>query len=486
MSSFDVSESGEIVASIKFSQRPWNLYLWQEGQWSALTSDSELQTNPEFSGENIYFIQSQLGQSEIYKIDPSGGNKERLSHSLGGFKQLVTNSDDEAVALSYGANGYKLVAVKLNRYPDLYSKKFDEVSPLPSFNLDIGSDQNYNPLPSLMPSYWFPVYLSQDSLTEVGFFTSGQDALANHQYLAQITYESQHKKALLDFNYIYDGRWILGQQQNLNSTSISNISEYSSQRFAAYMHPLLSVADSFYPYVAYINSHSELRFTDTDTFTGIEEDDNWLALGLIYDGLSSSLNAADAISGWQFGMSVESADAVDNSHYTGQVVSINTRHYQTVESGHTIAQRLFVGLGFSSNSPFKLGGERSDVYIGPGIQLKQRQYALRGFNDGQRELQGDNTLLYSLEYRLPFSWSDHNMMIPPVGFSGWSIRTFTDNAMVWNEGDNMGDVHSSLGLEAIFDTTVVYNLALRFRVGIAQGFDALGTDAVYVQLGGAF
>jgi len=486
MSSFDVSESGEIVASIKFSQQPWNLYLWQEGQWSALTSDSELQTNPEFSGENIYFIQSQLGQSEIYKIDPRGKNKERLSHSLGGFKQLVANSDDNAVALSYGAKGYKLVAVELNTYPDLYSKKFDEVSPLPSFNLDIDSDKNYNPLPSLMPSYWFPVYLSQDSLTEVGFFTSGQDALANHQYLAQITYESQHKKALLDFNYIYDGRWILGQQQDLTNFSVSNISEYTSQRFAAYMHPLLAVADSFYPYMAYINSHTELRFTDTDTFTGIEEDDNWLALGLIYDGLSSSLNAADSIEGWQLGISLESADAADNTHYTGQVVSINTRHYQTIESGHTIAQRLFVGLGFSSNSPFKLGGERSDVYIGPGIQLKQRQYALRGFNDGQGELQGDNTLLYSLEYRLPFSWSDHNMMIPPVGFSGWSLRTFTDNAMVWNEGENMGDVYSSLGLEAIIDTTVVYNLALRFRVGIAKGLDALGTDAVYVQLGGAF
>ncbi|OUR60579.1 hypothetical protein A9Q73_11945, partial [Bermanella sp. 47_1433_sub80_T6] len=145
-----------------------------------------------------------------------------------------------------------------------------------------------------------------------------------------------------------------------------------------------------------------------------------------------------------------------------------------------------LGLGFSSNSPFKLGGERSDVYIGPGIQLKQRQYALRGFNDGQAELEGDNTLLYSLEYRLPFSWSDHNVMVPPVGFSGWSLRAFTDNAMVWNEGDNMGDVYSSLGLEAIIDTTVVYNLALRFRVGVAKGLDSLGTDAVYVQLGGAF
>jgi len=78
------------------------------------------------------------------------------------------------------------------------------------------------------------------------------------------------------------------------------------------------------------------------------------------------------------------------------------------------------------------------------------------------------------------------MMIPPVGFSGWSLRAFTDNAMVWNEGENMGDVYSSLGLEAIIDTTVVYNLALRFRVGIAKGLDTLGTDAVYVQLGGAF
>ena len=486
MSSFDVSDSGEIVASIKFSQQPWNLYLWQEGRWRALTADAARQTHPEFLGEDVYFIQSQLGQSEIYKVAANGDNRVRLSHSLGGYRQLVANADGNALALSYGAEGYQLVTVKLKPHADLPIEKFAALSPLPSFNVNFDSDPEYNPLPSLMPTYWFPVYLAQGSLSEVGFFTSGQDALANHQYVLQLTHESQHKQILVDANYIYDGRWIFGLQQDLSNSTAHNISEYRSQWFAAYMHPLLAVADSLYPYVAYTHSHTELRFTDTATFSGIEEDDNWLALGLIYDGLSSSLNASGASKGWQFGASIESAEAAHNSYYTGQVVSLNSRHYQTLNAGGTIAQRLFLGLGFASNSPFKLGGERSDAYVGPGIRLKQRQYPLRGYNEGQGELEGENALLYNLEYGLPFSWSDHNMMAPPLGFAGWSLRAFSDHAMVWDEGEHMGKVYSSLGLEAILDTSVFYNVALRFRVGVAKGLDALGTDAVYVQLGGAF
>ncbi len=486
VSSFDVNESGDIIASIKFSSKPWELYLWKGDKWQAITTDKELKYQPVLFLNKIYFIQSQLGQSEIYSINLDGSHKLRLSHSVGGFKQLALSSSEKAFALSYEASGYKVASVELKPYAKLYPSNFADSQPIPLIESSLLEDDNYNPLSSLQPQYWFPVYLTQDNLTEVGFFTSGQDALNNHQYVAQLTYEKQYEKALIKFNYTYNGRWILGLQQSLGSSGIDGVSEYNSQWFSAYMKPILSISNSIFPYVALINSHSEFFIDKSHAKIGMEVDDNWLAIGVIYDGLTSSLNTGGASDGWQWNMSLESAEQTGNSLYTGQVLSVNTRYYQTNDVGHTLAQRLFLGLGFSSNSPFRLGGERSDVYIGPGIQLKQRQYALRGFSEGIEQLVGENALLYNIEYRLPFTWVDENIMSPPVGFSGWSLRAFNDNAMVWDEGENMEDVYSSIGAEAVLDTTVVYNLNLRFRLGLAKGLNALGSETVYVQLGGAF
>ncbi len=494
LSSFDVGETGQIIASIKFKQKAWNIYAFQQGQWHAVTDDEQLQTNPLLFNGSVYFVQNQIGQFEGYRVDLSQvtksgtkkATKTRLTHSLGGIKQLVMMDDGRAMALWYTDKGYQVAQLQLSPSSELYSQQYLASEKLPEFPSKQKSDIAYNPLSSLLPTYWFPVYLSQDKLTEVGFFTSGQDALATHQYLAQITYEKQHKEPLLDFNYIYDGRWILGLQQALNTTNLSHVSEYSSQKFIAYMQPILKSENSYYPYAAYINSHTELRFNQTNNVAGIEVDDNWLALGLIYDGLRRSLNSADASGGWQWGVSLEDADGADNSHYYGQVFSFNARNYQTLSSGNTVAQRLFMGAGLSSNSPFSLGGSASDVYVGPGIQLKQRKFALRGFDTGQAKLTADNALIYSLEYRLPFTWVDHNIITPPVGFSGWSLRAFTDNGMAWYQDKSMGDVYSSIGGEVILDTTVVYNFNLRFRAGVAKGFGSLGSEAVYVQLGGAF
>jgi hypothetical protein len=485
VSSFDVNESGDIVASIKFESKPWELYLWKDEQWFAITDDGELKSQPVLFLDKVYFIQSQLGQSEIYSIELDGRHKTRLSHSVGGFKQVVPASAKDALALSYEASGYKVASVNLTAFPALSSSKFESSQPIALNDTSLANDEDYNPVVSLLPKHWFPVYLAQGELTEIGFFTSGQDALNNHQYIAQLTYEKQHEKGLIDFNYTYNRRWILGLQQNLSAASVNGISEYNSQWFSAYMQPILGVTNSIFPYVAFIKNQTDFLL-NTNSLKVSEINDDWLAIGITYDGLTSSLNAGGPSDGWQWNMSLESAEQVNNSYYTGQVLSINSRYFQTNRLGHTLAQRLFVGLGFSSNSPFRLGGERSDVYVGPGIQLKQRQYALRGFKESIGELSGENTVLYNIEYRLPFTWVDETIMAPPIGFGGWSLRAFSDNAMVWNEGEDMGGVYSSIGAEAVFDTSLVYNFNLRFRLGLAKGINALGSDTVYVQIGGSF
>ena len=489
LSAFDVSEKGDLAATIKFGNAPWNLYVWQGDSWSALTNDAATQTNPIYSGGEIIYTQSQIGQSEAYRLNLKTNVKSRLTNTLSGIKQLLPSENGAAHAIRYASTGYQIVDMEQGYYPELYNRPLLKQSSLEVPSLQLNLDAPYKAYKSLMPSYWLPVLVNDGNLQEVGFFTSGNDALGLHSYIGQLTYEKHHKRGLGNLTYIYNSRWLLGLQRTLAGTSSNDaVSELETQLFAGFIYPVLQVQNSFYPYLAYVNNHSKFISEEFHISGDFDRKDNWLAMGVIYDGIRTSLNAGDASDGWQASFSIENAEVVDNSYVKGQVLNLGVRHYYSFNWVHTLAQRLFIGSGLDTQSTtnFQLGGSRSDTYIGPGIQLKQRKYALRGFDGDLNELNGENSLIYNIEYRLPFSWFDHNVMTPPVGFSGWSLRAFIDNGTAWDNDESIEDIYSSVGGEVILDNTLFYNLNIRLRLGIAKGLDAIGSDTAYMEIGGAF
>ena len=205
-----------------------------------------------------------------------------------------------------------------------------------------------------------------------------------------------------------------------------------------------------------------------------------------FDGLSSSLSAGGYSEGFQFNSVIESADLADNSIYDGYVLNNQARYFVPLKNGHVLAQKLFVGLTVEGNSSFELGGSASEPYIGPGFQFKKRSLALRGYDDNLAELVDKNAASYSLEYRMPFDWLDSASMVPPVGFSGWSVRGFVDNGWLWSSEFDISDVYSGIGAELIMDGSLGYYLNIRLRMGVAKGLHSFGSDSFYVQLGGSF
>ena len=151
-----------------------------------------------------------------------------------------------------------------------------------------------------------------------------------------------------------------------------------------------------------------------------------------------------------------------------------------------LAQKLFLGLTLDGNSQFELGGNASEAYVGPGFQFKKRSLALRGFDENIPELRAKNAAVHSLEYRLPFDWHDHASMVPPVGYSGWSVRGFMDNGWLWESDFDATDVYTGVGAELILDGSIAYYLNIRLRMGVAKGLHDLGSHSFYVQLGGSF
>lgn len=498
ISSFDV-EGENIVAAYKRGQQYWQIVKLVEGSWKPITDSPSVKIHPNVNDGKVLFVQGQLGQMEVHQVSLKGGDVTRLTQTQTGWGQVQILDQSLGLGLKYTGEGYKLASLDLKPRDSLYfnnelyqkeKNRRQEIQDVREAAID---DDVYYPFSSLLPTYWMPVLVGDGELSEVGVFTSGNDVLGNHLYTAQLTYESTTSKPLVNGTYIYANKWVAAVGQSLGETGAietatgDDVFKYNQQWLLGRMFPNISISHSFFPFLAVAKENVSYITAEKNQIGVADLNNNWIGLGVTYDGLRSSRWASDHTSGWQGTVSIESANLADSNVTEGDVLNLGVRHYQVFDNDHIVAQRFFTGIGFDSTSNFVLGGSSSDAYIGPGVTLNERSYPLRGYEelDG---LSGENVVLYSLEYRLPFKWRDHTIMAPPIGVSGWSIRSFVDNGIAWQDGESISDAEykAGLGAELVFDSNLFYYLNLKFRLGFASGVSEGGDNIIYSELGGSF
>ena len=503
LSSFDVSIEAagdyKLVASIKFLNGSWNIYHFKNNVWQPLTDTDSLHVAPYFSEEGVLYVGAQAGQSEVYhlplpdsksKVQTVSSSKPlRLTHINTGLKYAIEKDESSLWAIRYNHDGDQVVEVSKGKYPAIYQKNYSRPTYQPYEERVNEEAKGYSPFQTLMPSYWFPVYLNEIDTKQVGFFTSGSDALNVHQYTLQLTAETITDQYLFNSSYIYDSRLFFGIEQSIDYRGVSgsiDVYQKNNQWIAGYMWPKLKMERQVYPYLAITQSRDYIFDGESDVALSRKNNDNWLALGLTLNDFRGTHWSADVSSGYQFNFSYETTEVIGNNIDEGSVLNLDAKFYYPLNGSHTIAQRLFVGVGFDSTSLFQLGGTISDPYIGPGIQVKQRRYPLRGYSSASEALRGENVLLHSFEYRLPVDWIDYSYMAPPVGVGGWSLRGFLDSGSAWGDSESISEIYTGVGVEAILDATLGYYLGLRVRIGIAKGFGSESDSNIYMEFGGSF
>ena len=515
MGDFDVNDAGALVAVIKHQGQSWNLYSANllgvsdkvesasaKLTWHALTQDDGIPSAPVIAQDSVYFVLAAQGQKEVHRLPLTGVNTshlpaERLTNLLTGVEEVVPYGDRQLLLTEYTSQGPRIsIAFKqsgLTPFVSPPSAQYAAATPV------TGNTSNYNPLPSAAPTWWLPVLQSDGVTSEVGFYTQGNDAVGFHQYVAQVTYESTFGYVLPVAQYSYDGRVLVNYNATLSSvdlglSAINEAATYQRDVSLAYMHTDSTYARRWHPYAAYLNSISRIITDDGDMLKisvngqqTYEVNDDWVALGVIYDSLRTDLYQGDFARGALLQLSLESASVADNHLSDGEVFTLDGRHHITFSGHSNLAQRFVLGIGDSGTPSFRLGGVFSDPFFMPTISLNKRDYALRGYEEGLDELRGDNMALYSVEYRLPFKWNDRTIMIPPIGALGWSARAFAEAGSVWFDGDTPEKAYPSLGAELIFDDTLGYYLPIRLRLGVAVGLDQdLGSEVGYLEFGSAF
>jgi hypothetical protein len=501
----DWSPAGRyLVASVFRPGQGWDIERFdlQLRQWQKITDDTFIDAYPQYnaSGRQIVFSSDRDGSYNIYRYDFAGQQLQLLTRAVNGaFRPSQLNQDSPLYYLAYGANGY-----------DVY--RMDEASVIDSENLSIAvvtgtpdthanttgiyQAQDYSPWSSLAPRWWFPLLALEEEKTEVGFTTSGNDALGIHNYLLNAAYDTRNNWFAGSMTYRYGKRFAMGVSRSTDILYDTNglfaVARKEDDAFVSYAFPWLKVDQSWNLVVAAVSRHD----SDGRRAPGIPPQpdfrDNILGVAGLYDSSKNYIRSISANDGRDVRLMVESSDVWD-SDYSGEVYTLDWREYLSLADQQVLALRFTRGYGSGRADNFELGGEETDVILAElflPVQksvIGRREYPLRGYTDGLPQLRGRRMQLASMEYRFPIGLVERGLMAPPVGIIQWAGSAFIDSGATWTEGDSPDEYLTGVGLELHADVSLFYGLNMKMRLGVASGLDQrLGEERAYFSLGAAF
>ncbi len=504
---FDVSPDDRlIVAALWKPGKGWDLYLYDfaSERWQALTDDRRVQAYPEFTpdGKSILYSAESGHAYNLFRYDLHGGVHTQLSNVPGGAFQVSSNGEwIYYIGLhSGGTDVYRLPA---DVWP-VASADADEhnagsavaVRQHPQVDTEVAA---YNPLPSLIPRWWFPLLaLTEDSI-ELGLTTAGNDALGVHNYVASAAAltmeESEDLFPMGQLSYSFSNLFGVSFRREL-SLFRDNNGVLNRLRHDDALQLTLALPDTrVLSASAWLLGVSRQRNADTALFNNAVPlaaiEDNLLGLAWRYDSSRRYPLSISRNDGRRIRLVAEDGSALSGD-FDGQVLTASWREYIPLGGEHVLALRALQGKGRGLSRDFRLGGEDTGVRFdrllnaSGGALFGRREYALRGYAEGLPQLRGQNARLISAEWRFPGQRIERGIMAPPLGIMQWSGALFAEAGAAY-DGNSPDRYYRSAGLEFNADLNLFYLVPVRARLGIAHGFDeAIGGTRAYVSLGSSF
>ena len=497
---FDVSpDNSRLVFSLWKPGRGWDLYLYDlaSQQWRDITHDKTIQAYPEFTPDGkaiLYSAETEYAYNLFrYRFDDSRHIK--LTNTLAGAYQPV--SDGKTIYYT----GYHAAGTDIYSLP-LAEALHTEVSPEKDAGWSVRRHlpvattlSDYNPWPVLRPRWWFPVLVLTEDRSQIGFTTSGNDALGIHNYFASPSWDVKHALGALGLGYSYSNLFSFSYARNNilyknGGGQLNRIrTEDSLQLVWIWPHTKVLSSSSLLMALSWQNNSDKLLFNGATPVADMK--DNMLGLAWLYNSSRIYPLSISRNDGREIRLVAENGDVL-NSDFDGSVYTASWREYIRLGGEHVLALRALQGWGEGATTDFRLGGEDTgieyDLFLqqsGNGL-FGRRRYALRGYAEGLPQLRGKRARILSAEWRFPGQRIERGVMAPPVGIMQWSGALFAETGAAY-DGDKPDTYYSSAGLELTADLNLFYLVPLRARLGIARGFDeAIGETRAYLSLGSSF
>jgi hypothetical protein len=493
---------GDTIAIIQQHDTQWDIRTFNTATktWSRLTHDRAIERSLRFDRDgSLLYSADYSGNFEIYRLANDGLRATRLTRSMGAaISPTGSDAAGNFYYVSFAADGQHIyqgrnlalenIALADTATPAKNTNGGDDSVSNPS-PADIGpaSDapiSDYDGWKSIAPTSWQPFWQTGDGIYAYGATVFGQDALALHQYELSLARESDLSEFLGTVSYGFADQLFVSARRDAESVATRNRNtdryktEFESQLL--YLYPFGTLQHQWRAGGGFNLETDKLKSRD-GTLAQIEE--NVAALMVDYSSVKYFPLLYGASSGRSMSVVLESYDAIHNSDFTGEVLSLDWHEYIPV-GDNTLALRWVEGVGSEQPAAFELGGVFSE-FEGLAPYVNQRKYSLRGYAS-QDTLTDRHLRLGTVEWRMPLRNVNRSWMAPPVGIGRSALVLFGESGSAWHSGGNPDRYYSAAGIEVIGELVLGYNLVLDTRIGIAKGFADIGESQFYMRFGRAF
>jgi hypothetical protein len=503
---------GEMFTGLAARGQSVIVTVWRNGKWAlleiggegprVLLADDAVKHSPRFgaSDDEIYFV---AGYDKVYNVwswRRDTRSLARWTQAPFGVSEISAPVGGEILLTTIEADG---VILRRHRLPDApferrapapvaANPEAPEAAPPAPPALNLGPDRTYWPFSSMLPRSWFPAAQIGDGEVALGFTTFGQDALGLHQYSLSPLFEFTQHEVLGNAWYTYDNRHgvflnrIMNVEQSHQDTNdgrkidVYDIQE-TAQAIATWRD--IKILRSFYWGLGAATDRERLHNV-VSVQNQTVHDDRVIGLVAGMDSRRQQWLSEGPSQGQLLQLYAESSNNLGGD-YDGNVYRSDWRVF--FPAGTTVLSLRWNAVYSQADAkPIELGGVWSEETYGYTLPvLDQRRFPLRGYRLGEPTLTGRHAQLGSMEWRVPLSDVDRNLMVPPVGLNRVSMNLFADAGAAWNDAQQ-AQLHRGVGAELLTEVRIGYLESIQVRFGIARGIDDRGVTVGYLKVGREF
>ncbi|HZT75482.1 MAG TPA: BamA/TamA family outer membrane protein [Vicinamibacterales bacterium] len=447
----------------------------------------------------------------LYEFSTEGTSEVRpLTHTTGGATWPDVSPDGTTIVfVGYTPAGFDLFVMP---YPTAGGvRRADSLEgrqPLPlSAPTPSTREHDYSPWPTLTPTSWSPILVTDSSQVRAGALVAGADVLGYHAWSASATWlvsgpadATRPSSASPDWQlaYVYD-RWqptlfaaastatsfFAGPPTDAGTPTNATLRE--RQLEAGVLVPIRHTRVSHSALV------SLLRSLDEYTIGGGVVDRDRTAIRAAWATNTSHVYgySISPEGGVNVGATVEAVRAALGSSADATVATADARVYLPgAAPHHVVALRAAAGVStgdVSVGRTFLLGGSNTD--LGVASFSSRAVGLLRGF--ASNTFAGRRATVVNADYRVPIARPQRGDGTWPLLLHTLSVAAFVDAGDAWNSGRLRADaIKTSVGGELSTSIVAGYVFPFTLAGGVAWGRDPTGVvgsgATAYLRVGKAF